>query len=141
MQSNITFYTKPYITLIFPNREKMPTLIACLSTGKGTWGHVSRLIAESSWDKVFLITNDFGRENFTTAGKNTELIIINQKQGIKELAAEIESKLKNKIKDPEVALNLVSGTGKEHTAILSAVLKLGLGIRLVALTHQGMEEI
>ena len=119
----------------------MPTLIACLSTGKGTWGHVSRLIAENSWSKVFLITNDFGKENFTTAGKSTELIIINQKQGIKELAAEIESKLKNRIKDPEVALNLVSGTGKEHTAILSAVLKLGLGIRLVALTQQGMEEI
>ncbi len=118
----------------------MPTLIACLSTGKGTWGHVSRLIAENSWNKVFLITNDFGKENFT-ASNNTELIIINQKQGIRELAAEIESKLKNKIKDPEVALNLVSGTGKEHTAILSAVLKLGLGIRLVALTQQGMEEI
>lgn len=118
----------------------MPTLIACLSTGKGTWGHVSRLISENSWDKVFLITNEFGKENFS-ASSNTELILINQKQGIRELAKEIESKLKNKIKDPEVALNLVSGTGKEHTAILSAVLKLGLGIRLVALTQQGMEEI
>ena len=118
----------------------MPTLIACLSTGKGTWGHVSRLIAEDSWSKVFLITNEFGKENFTKP-ENTELIIVNQNQGIKELAAEIESKLKSKIKDPEVALNLVSGTGKEHTAILSAVLKLGLGIRLVALTQQGMEEI
>lgn len=118
----------------------MPTLIACLSTGKGTWGHVSRLISETTWDKVFLITNDFGKENFS-ASNNTELIIINQKQGIKELAKEIESKLKDKVKDPEIALNLVSGTGKEHTAILSAVLKLGLGIRLVALTQQGMEEI
>ena len=118
----------------------MPTLIACLSTGKGTWGHVSHLINDNSWDKVFLITNEFGKENFS-ASKNTELIIINQNQGIKELAKEIESKLKNKIKDPEVALNLVSGTGKEHTAILSSVLKLGLGIRLVALTQQGMEEI
>lgn len=118
----------------------MSTLIACLSTGKGTWGHVSRLIKENSWDKVFLITNEFGKENFTRS-ENTELIIINQSQGIKELAAEIESKLKNKIKDPEVALNLVSGTGKEHTAILSAVLKLGLGIRLVALTKEGMQEV
>ena len=118
----------------------MSTLIACLSTGKGTWGHVSRLISENSWDKVFLITNEFGKENFS-ASNNTELILINQKQGIKELAREIESKLKNKIKDPEVALNLVSGTGKEHTAILSAILKLGLGIRLVALTQEGMQEV
>ncbi|MBI2105386.1 hypothetical protein HYT56_00945 [Candidatus Woesearchaeota archaeon] len=118
----------------------MPTLIACLSTGKGTWGHVSRLIKENNWNNIFLITNEFGKENFTKS-ENTELILINQDQGIKELAEEIHSKLKNKIKDSEVAINLVSGTGKEHTAILSAILKLGLGIRLVALTKNGMEEV
>jgi hypothetical protein len=118
----------------------MPTLIACLSTGKGTWGHVSRLISENEWDKIFLITNEFGKENFTSP-KETELILINTGQGIKELALEVQEKLKDKVKDAEVALNLVSGTGKEHTAILSAVLKLGLGLRLVALTKQGMEEV
>jgi len=118
----------------------MSTLIACLSTGKGTWGHVSRLIKENEWSNIFLITNEFGKENFTKS-ENTELILINQAQGIKELAAEIHSKLKSKVKDSEVAINLVSGTGKEHTAILSAVLKLGLGIRLVALTKNGMEEV
>ena len=42
----------------------MPTLIACLSTGKGTWGHVNHLIDNNNYDKVILITNDFGKENF-----------------------------------------------------------------------------
>ena len=41
----------------------MPELIACLSTGKGTWGHVSRLIDDGKFDKVYLITNEFGQEN------------------------------------------------------------------------------
>jgi len=42
----------------------MTELVACLSTGKGTWGHVSRLIADGTWEKIILITNDFGKENF-----------------------------------------------------------------------------
>ncbi|MAG45254.1 MAG: hypothetical protein CMH63_00585 [Nanoarchaeota archaeon] len=118
----------------------MSTLIACLSTGKGTWGHVSRLIKENPWDNILLVTNEFGKENFTKDDK-TDLIIINTSQGIQELAKEIHEKLKDKIKDPEIALNIVSGTGKEHTALLSAVLKLGVGIRFVALTQEGMKEV
>ena len=46
-----------------------------------------------------------------------------------------------KIKDSEVAVNFVSGTGKEHMALLSALLKLGIGIRLLALTKEGVTEI
>lgn len=117
----------------------MTSLIACLSTGKGTWGHVSRLIEDEKWDKVFLITNEFGKENFQNT-KNTELIIIDSNKGLKELQKDIVDQLKDKI-EGEVALNIVSGTGKEHMALLSALLKLGLGIRLIALTKDGVEEI
>ena len=118
----------------------MPTLIACLSTGKGTWGHVSRLIKENQWNKVILITNEFGKENFTKSD-NTELILIAAEKGIEELSKEIKEKLKDKIKESEVALNIISGSGKEHSALLSALLKLGVGIRLVALTKEGMKEV
>lgn len=118
----------------------MPILIANLSTGKGTWGHVSRLMEDQKWDKIFLITNEFGKENFTRNEK-TELIIIDQNIGIKELQEEICSKLKNKIKDTEIWINMVSGTGKEHMALLSACLKLGLGINLIALTKDGIIEV
>ena len=41
----------------------------------------------------------------------------------------------------EVGLNFISGTGKEHMALLSAVLKLGIGIRFFALTKDGVKEI
>ena len=118
----------------------MPTLIAFLSTGKGTWGHVSRLIEDKKWEKVILITNEFGKENFNKKD-STELVIVDSSQGIQELQKDIESKLKDLIKDPEVSLNVISGTGKEHMALISSLLKLGLGINLTALTNDGVKEI
>ncbi|MDP6641997.1 MAG: hypothetical protein QGF74_01280 [Candidatus Nanoarchaeia archaeon] len=117
----------------------MTNLIACLSTGKGTWGHVSRLIQDGEWENIYLITNDFGKENFSNE-KKAELIVINPIKPVKELITELETKLKGKT-DGEIALNLVSGSGKEHMAILSALLKLGVGVRLVGLTKDGVEEL
>ncbi len=118
----------------------MAELIACLSTGKGTWGHVSRVIQERDWEKIILITNEFGKENFT-AEKPSEFIVVDQNKGIKELRDEIAEKLKDQIKGLEVGLNLISGTGKEHMALIGALLKLGVGIRPIALTKDGAEEI
>ncbi len=118
----------------------MTCLIASLSIGKGTWGHVSRLIAEGQWDKIFLITNEFGRENFNNE-KKAELIVIDSRKAIEEIREEIKNGLKGKISDTEVAINFVSGEGKEHMALLSAVLQLGLGMRFFALTKDGVKEV
>jgi len=118
----------------------MTTLIACLSTGKGTWGHVNRLIEDGKYEKVFLITNDYGKENFNKNDK-TDLISLNLNQGLNELRDDILKNLNGKIKDTEVDVNFISGTGREHMALMSALLKLGTGIRLRALTKEGVEEI
>ena len=118
----------------------MSELIACLSTGKGTWGHVGRIVQEEQWTKILLITNEYGKENFTKNDK-TEFIVINANQGLKELREEIFTKLKEKVTGTEVGVNFISGSGKEHMALMSAILKLGVGIRLFALTKDGMEEI
>ena len=115
-------------------------LVACLSTGKGTWGHVARLIEEGKFEHVFLITNEFGKENFKKDEK-TQLIDVNMNMGINELRDEIQNQLKDKLTGIEVAINIVSGAGKEHMAIISAVMRLGLGIKLMALTKNGVEEI
>lgn len=108
----------------------MATLIACLSTGKGTWGHVSALIKQEEWDKIFLITNDFGKEKYSNE-KAFELVIIDSNKKSEDLVEDINSALTGKILDTEVAVNLISGSGNEHMAVLSAILKLGLGVRLV----------
>ncbi len=118
----------------------MTELIACLSTGKGTWGHVTRLINDQDWDKIFLITNEFGKEKFA-ADKETEKIVINSNRTMIELVEEIRKALDGKLGGSEVAVNLISGTGKEHMAMISALLKLGVGIRFIALTGDGIKEI
>lgn len=118
----------------------MTDLVACLSSGKGTWGHVSRLISEGNFENVFLITNDFGKENYENV-KKAELIIIDPNAPLLSLIEDIKNKLQNKIKSTEVALNMISGSGKEHMAVLSALLKLGLGIRLISLTTEGIKEV
>lgn len=118
----------------------MPTLIACLSTGKGTWLEVTKVIQSQPWDKVYLLTNQFGQDNFK-ANQNTELIIINSFKETTELVEEIKQQLKDKIKDFEIALNLVSGSGKEHMALLEAVLELGLNFRIVTLNYNRVEAL
>jgi hypothetical protein len=118
----------------------MTDLIACLSVGKGTWGHVARLIEEQEWSKVYLIANNLAKEKFSIKS-NTEFIIVDSEKPLVELSEDIRKALYGRISDMEVAINLISGTGKEHMAILSAVLKLGLGVRMIALTKEGIKEI
>ena len=118
----------------------MTTLIACLSTGKGTWGHVNRLIEDGKYNNIILITNDYGKENFNKKD-NTELISLNLSQGLTLLRDDIMNNIKDRIKDTEVDVNFVSGTGKEHMALMAALLKLGVGIRLRALTKEGIKEL
>lgn len=117
----------------------MVDLVACISSGKGTWGHVNRLIQDQEWNNIYLITNEFGKENFHPE-KKVEFILVDSRIGLNELRTEIEKQLKDKL-NIEVALNVVSGTGKEHMAIIAALLKLGIGIRLTALTKDGIQEI
>ena len=116
----------------------MTVFVACLSSGKGTWGHVARLLQEP-WDKAIVFTNDFGKEHFTPP-ENVEVVLIDTKMGIENLVKEYAAALQHKLRG-DVAVNFVSGSGKEHMALLAALLKLGVGIRLVALTKDGMKEL
>ena len=113
----------------------MPTLIACLSTGKGTWAEVSKLIQSQSWTKVFLITNQFGQENFTNKPENAELVLIDTFAPVSSMVEKITAQLKDKVSDFEVALNLASGSGKEHMALIESVLEMGLNFRVVTLNN------
>ncbi|TKJ17605.1 hypothetical protein CEE44_03665 [Candidatus Woesearchaeota archaeon B3_Woes] len=117
----------------------MTSLVACLGDEKGTVLHVAKIIEGKEWDKVFLITDKKVKDLFDN--KNVKIILINPNKFLSELVEEIKSKLDGQINDTEVALNMISGDGKQHMAVLCALLKLGLGIRMVALTKQGVKEI
>ena len=54
---------------------------------------------------------------------------------------QIHASLKNKLSFEEVAVNLISGTGTEHMAIISAVLKLGVGMRIVTTEENKIKEV
>ncbi len=118
----------------------MSTLLACLSTGKGTWSEVTKIMQAEPWTAVYLITNQFGKENFTVPPGNVQLLVLNSDNDSVEMVVEqIKKELKGKINDFEVALNIVSGSGKEHMALLEAVLELGLNFRLVTVLNGQME--
>lgn len=117
----------------------MTSLIACLSSGKGTWAQLLEVIRGAEWDKVFLITNYFGKEKFRE--NDVELICLDLNKSPDIISDQIISSLHGKHLGAEVAINLTSGTGNEHMALLSAVLKLGLGIRFVYSKNGKVEEL
>ena len=120
----------------------MTELIACFSSGEATRKHVAKLIEGESWEKAYIITDESNKKGFPEINNTQiEFITIAHEQFLPELIEEIKNHLKDKLIGPEVAINLISGTGKEHMALLSALLKLGVGIRLVALTKEGVKEV
>ncbi len=110
-------------------------LVALLSSGKGTWGQVSGLVKQGEWDNIILIGSSFARK--FTLEKKHEFIEISD-SALVQMKQELVEKLKNKIKGTEVALSIASGGGKEHMALISALLSIPVGIRFTALTKDGI---
>ncbi len=118
----------------------MTVLVACLSTGKGTWSSVNNLLRTGLFEKAVIVTNQFGFENFNPP-QGVELVLIDPSKGEAELRDSLVEELRGRVTGAEVALNLSSGSGREHMALLSALLKLGVGIRLVTPSSEGFEEL
>ena len=117
----------------------MVDLVCCLSTGKGTWIEVAKLINNSDWGNVFLITNDFGKEKFSSE-KPVKFILVDVNKGMEQMKKAIVEALKDKI-STEVAVNFVSGSGKEHMALLSGLMELGVGMRFIIAADSEVKEI
>lgn len=114
-------------------------LVALLSSGKGTWGQVSGLMKFGEWDNIIVLGDEFGAGFIHD--KKFEFIKIDLTKKIKELKEEFSKKLKGKIKGTEVALSIASGDGKEHMALISALINLPVGIRFAALTKDGLVDL
>ena len=111
-------------------------LIALLSSGKGTWGQVSGLMKQGDWENIILIGDAFSK-NFTSE-KKFEFIQVDFTKGLKELQKDLSDKLKGKISGLEVALSIASGSGKEHMALISALMNIPAGMKFTALTKEGI---
>jgi len=106
-----------------------------VSSGKGTWGQVAGVINRGDWESIILIGDEFAKK--FNVEKDFDFIEITS-SGIADMKEEILKKLKGKIKGTEVALSIASGDGKEHMALISALLNLPAGIRFTALTKDGI---
>lgn len=111
-------------------------LVALLSSGKGSWAQVAGLINRGEWDNIVLVGDSFA-EKFTSDKKH-EFVKVDTSKRIVELKKELLEKLRGRVQGTEVALSIASGEGKEHMALISALLSLPVGVRMVALTSEGI---
>ena len=78
--------------------------------------------------------------------QTVDLIVNLQKFDVKKNPVNTFISVPHKIKDKkiagtEVALSIASGDGKEHMALISALLNLPVGIRFAALTKDGVIDL
>ena len=114
-------------------------LVTLLSSGKGTWAQVSGLMKYGDWEKIIVLGDDFSKQ--FTHEKPFEFVNVNLNQKIMDLREDFMKKLKGKINGVEVALSIASGDGKEHMALVSALINLPVGIRFAALTKEGVIDL
>lgn len=110
------------------------SLIATLGAGRGTWGHVARLIATETWDSILLVSNEWAKEKFTPE-KEVGWLMINNRAGFDIMKDEIKGKLPK----GELAVSLASGDGKSHMALLASLNEAKRTFSLVTLTKDGVK--
>ncbi|MCF7861268.1 hypothetical protein K9M79_03395 [Candidatus Woesearchaeota archaeon] len=123
----------------------MKVLIVTVSQNPAEVAHVKRLLSEGEWKKVIMIGFDKTKEIVHTFEcLNNDLfnyILCDPTMPIPEISSTLGSELSEASGEYEVAVNFTSGTGKLHMAVLSAVLKLGVGVRLVTISEKGVIQI
>lgn len=113
-------------------------LVAFVGTDKENLGQISALINRIDSDTI-IIVKDKQAPNIA-ANDKCKTIQVDSSKSLFDLKTEMQEKLKPLLsKEFEVALSLASGTGKEHMALLSALLSIPVGIKLVAYTKEGIK--
>ena len=105
-----------------------------------SWGNFKTIMKSYMGNQNGIKSKEDFAKQFTHA-KNFEFIHVNLDQKIKDLKLDIMNKLKGKIDGTEVALSIASGDGKEHMALISALINSPVGIRFAALTKEGVIDL
>ena len=114
----------------------MKTFLGVLSTGKGTWGQVAHIVDQSDYDQVYLVSNEWAKDKFTCT-KKVNWIIIDPRKGFSEIFEDIEKEWPKDLS--EVDLNIHSGSGKEHSAILALLQQKKIKYKIVTINSEGIK--
>jgi hypothetical protein len=126
----------------------MAHLIACLGSNdkKNEFETVNKIIESKLFDKVYIITSDFGKQNYVLPHIDSSIklhfVTLDFTKPTEDLVPELYVILKkhfmnDKLQELDMAVNITSGSGKEHSIVISTIMKLGYGIRLVDLDKDG----
>ncbi len=123
----------------------MTTLIASLGSGKGTWANLFKLMKAVEWEKVILVGSPFFTKSFNDKNSHDEKVLVltvdPDNEDYDTIINKLSGVLSKEVEGVEVALNLLSGSGKEHMILLASVLKAGFGIRLVDFENGKIKEL
>ena len=112
--------------------------VAFVGADKENWGQVTALINRLEYEKCALIMSSKA-EGFPVP-ENCKVIELKSEMPLLEMKDYLIEKLKPFLSgDFEVALSIASGNGKEHMALLSALLNVPVGVKLVVYTKEGIQ--
>ncbi len=115
-------------------------LVAFVGEDRENWGQVKALINRFEGEKILIVQNRKAKD-FPANGK-CRVIEVDSEALLNELKENIKTKIKPELTgDFEVSLSIASGNGKEHMALISALLSIPVGIRLIVFTKEGIEHI
>ncbi len=115
----------------------MVSLVALMSSDTKNWKEVADLIKCTKWDNVYLICNSLAFNSINL--ENVKKYQFNEQNPIMSIFG-LTDTFKNEIMDFEVCINLSSGTGIQHMALVSSILKSGLGLRFVHCENNQLKE-
>jgi hypothetical protein len=111
----------------------MKTIMITLGVGKGTWGKAKRVCSEE-WDKIVILGNEWAQDTFK-ADFAYDWIVLDENKDSCQLVEDISSQLPA---DGDIYINLSSGSGREHNALVAALVSNDVSFRMACLGDNGV---
>ncbi|MDO8480433.1 MAG: hypothetical protein Q7S65_01305 [Nanoarchaeota archaeon] len=118
----------------------MTDLVAWVSNDSAEMKHVSRVVEGGEWEHVFLLTTAEVKHPLPS-GEKVRVVTFDGAKPMPELVKDLRKALEGNLDIFETSVNLIAGSGKQHSVLLSALLQMGCGVRIVAYTAEGVREL
>lgn len=112
----------------------MTHLLCTLGSGKGSWGHILRVMDEKDWESITIITDEWSKDKFALK-KEVKWILINEGLGFDSIISTIKKELP---KSQDIHINIISGDGKLHMGLLQALKESKIEIKQALITKDGL---